>query len=148
MLVETDEIVAAIRRSLDAHVLPALPEGFARLQVVAALVALDEVADRLVNGDPLSRSNARLESDLEALANDLPGTSSSLAEGVRSLLVEARAIDEPRERNRSLGEGVTALMRLDDPETARVRHILEAEAGRAAMENAPWVCPEAIESLQ
>lgn len=147
MLVETGEIVSAIRRSMETHVLPALPEGFARLQVVAALVALDEVADRLANGDPVARANERLEQDLGALAAELPD-SSPVRGALEEILAGLEGVGEPRDRNRALGEALTALLRVDDAETARVRKVLEVESGRAAMENAPWMCPEAIESLQ
>lgn len=147
MLVETGDIVSAIRRSMETHVLPALPEGFARLQVVAALVALDEVADRLANGDPVARANERLERDLAALAAELPDSSGTRL-ALEEILAGLGGVGDPRRRNCALGEALTELLRVDDIETARVRKVLEVESGRAAMENAPWMCPEAIESLQ
>ena len=50
ILLDSVEILAAVRRSLEAHVLPDLRDDFARVQVQSALKALAEVEDRLANG--------------------------------------------------------------------------------------------------
>ncbi len=148
ILLEAGEIVAAVRGSLEAHVLPELPEGFARLQVIAALRALDEVADRLAHGDPIGRVNARLEQGLVALAAEIADGAPALHDGLLAMLAEAADVADPRERNRLLGERVTRLLESGDVATSRIRQVLEAESAMTSADDAPWMCPEAIESLQ
>ena len=46
ILLDSVEILAAVRRSLETHVLPDLRDDFARVQVLSALKALAEVEDR------------------------------------------------------------------------------------------------------
>ena len=60
ILLDSVEILAAVRRSLEAHVLPDLRDDFARVQVQSALKALAEVEDRLVNGEGYD-SNCAME---------------------------------------------------------------------------------------
>ena len=148
ILLETREILAAVRRSLESNVLPELADGFARVQVIAALRALDEVVDRMEHGDPLERVNERLERDLSALASDLPEESAALAAAIGEMLAGAARIPDPRERNRVVGERLTDLLAGEDPATGRLRHLLEMESARTAGDDAAWMCQEAIESLQ
>ena len=148
ILVETRDIVAAVRRSLEANVLPAVAEGFSRIQVIAAIRALDEVANRMDHGDPMVRVNERTEADLAVLAADLTETSPDLGRRIEALLAETADISDPRVRNRVLGEQLTELLAGDDPATDRIRFVLEVESGRTSADDAPWMCPEAIESLQ
>ncbi len=148
ILVESREIVAAVRRSLEANVLPAMAEGFSRVQVIAAIRALDEVADRMDNGDPMVRVNERTEADLAVLAVDLAETSPDLSRQIEALLAETANISDPRMRNRVLGEHATEMLAGDDPAIGRIRFVLEVESGRTSADDAPWMCPEAIESLQ
>jgi hypothetical protein len=49
ILLDSAEILAAVRRSLEVHVLPELRDEFARVQVQSALKALAEVAERDVH---------------------------------------------------------------------------------------------------
>ena len=58
ILLESQQILAAVQRSLQIHILPQLEDDFARIQVSAALEALREVSDRMSEGHrwPLSRS--------------------------------------------------------------------------------------------
>lgn len=148
ILVETRDIVAAVRRSLEVNVLPAVAEGFSRIQVIAAIRALDEVANRIDHGDPMVRVNERTEADLAVLAADLAETSPDLGRRIEALLAETADISDPRVRNRVLGEQLTELLAGDDPATDRIRFVLEVESGRTSADDAPWMCPEAIESLQ
>lgn len=148
ILVETKDIVAAVRRSLEANVLPAVAEGFPRIQVIAAIRALDEVADRMEHGDPLLRVNERTERDLGDLAAELAGSSPDLGRRIEAVLAEASDISDPRVRNILMGEHLTELLASDDPATTRIRTVLETESARTSADDAPWMCPEAIESLQ
>lgn len=148
ILVESREILAAVRRSLEVNVLPAVAEDFARVQVIAAIRALDEVADRLDHGDPLHGVNGRLERDLGDLAADLAETSPELGSRVAALLSQTAGISDPREKYRVIGEGVTELLTGDEPATALIRHVMEVESARTSADDAAWMCPEAIESLQ
>jgi hypothetical protein len=149
ILLDSAQIVAAVRRSLESHVLPELTDEFARLQVLAAFKALDEVHDRLANGDPCVRQNDRLESELADVAGELAETHAAAAERLREILAELPDTAEPRDRTRALGSAVTAFLAdADGPVRARVLTTLQDHAARTAGEDAMWMCREAIESLQ
>ncbi len=148
ILLDSQQILAAIRRSLETHVLPALDDDLAQTQVHAALTALAEVSDRLEHGDPYVDVNARLESDLRSLAAEIRGESPEYAAEIEAALAAATGIDDPRDRNRGLGEAITELLERDDPGVGRVRQLLEQEANRTAGEDSTWMNAVAIESLQ
>ncbi len=148
ILLDSQEILAAIHRSLETHVLPAIDDDFARLQVDAALLALDEVADRLEHGDPYIAVNDRLETRLADLASEIRADSPALAGQLDATLVDAGPIDDPRERNRVLGESLTGAMQSADPGVARLRQLMTEEVGRIAGEDSRWMCASAINSLQ
>ncbi len=148
ILLDSEQILAAVRRSLETHVLPSLDDDLAQTQVHAALTALAEVSHRLEHGDPYVDVNARLESGLRSLAAEIRGESPELAVEIEAALAAATGVDDPRERNRGLGEALTGLLGRDDPGVGRVRQLLEQEANRTAGEDSTWMNAVAIESLQ
>ncbi len=149
ILLDNDQILSAIRRSLEQHVLPQIDDEFARIQVVAATLALDEVVDRLRNGDPYERLNPRLEGRLAELCDDLdPALDDGLADVLRRALDEAAQVEDPRRRHATLATSLESLVVGEDPGRARLRQIVQEEAGRVAAEDAVWLCGPAIESLQ
>ena len=148
LFLSSTQILAAVRRSLETHVLPEVGDDFARVQIAAALKALEEVGDRLENGDPCERSNARLEAGLREIAGNARQNSPDTAAGLDAAL-ENPASGEPRERARRLGEAVAALLtRSDAPARLQVLKLLQDEAGQSTSEDANWVCLEALRSLQ
>jgi hypothetical protein len=79
IVLDSIQILAAVQRSLETHVLPELSDDFARVQVQSALKALAEVSDRLERGDPSQRSNQIIESEVAALAESVRATSPDFA---------------------------------------------------------------------
>ncbi|MBW1683934.1 MAG: hypothetical protein JRS35_02610 [Deltaproteobacteria bacterium] len=148
ILLDSVEILAAVRRSLEAHVLPELRDDFAQVQVQAALKALAEIGDRLENGDPCERSNRNLEAGVRELAESVRSESPSFATGLEAALAAAPRDAAPRERARQLGEALWRLVSgSEDPAATRLMALLREEALRTASEDAVWMCGEAIASL-
>lgn len=149
ILVGTADTLAAVRRSLEAHVLPALDDDFARIQVLAAMRAVDEVHDRLANGDPLARLNAALEESLRGVADRLADSDPAAAALVAPVLDGLPETPEPRDRRRELSARIAELLpTLGEGARVVVLDALQADAVLAAGEDALWACREAIESLQ
>ena len=148
ILLDSVEILAAVRRSLEAHVLPDLRDEFARVQVYSALKALAEVEDRLANGEPCERMNRRIETGVRELAESVRYASPAFAESLEAALAAAPPGAAPREQARQVGE---ALWRLasesEDPAAKRLWALLRDESLRATAEDALWMCGEAFESL-
>ena len=148
IVLDSAQILAAVSRSLEAHVLPAVGDDFARVQVRAALKALAEVRDRLENGDPCERSNRIIEAEARQLADSLRQQAPAFAAGLDAALNGAPTGDAPRDRARQLGEALWDLVSGDDgPAANRLLAILSAEALRTMNEDNTWMCPEAILSL-
>ena len=147
---ESKEILAAIRRSLETHVLPDVSEGFVQLQVLAAMKALEEVVDRLENGDPSARSNSRLKAGLKEIIANSGEASPEFSAQLTSLLDNLpEETDEPRDRTRALGQALSDLLSASqDPTRWEVVKLLQGEAGVTAGDDQRWQCPEAIASLQ
>jgi hypothetical protein len=142
------EILAAVRRSLEAHVLPELSDDFARVQVHAALKTLAEVGDRLENGDPCERSNRIIESGVRELAESIRSEDPAFAAKLDAALSAAPDEGPPRERARRLGESLWTLVSGNDaPAAARLLELLRQEALRTVGEDNTWMCGEAIASL-
>ena len=142
------EILAAVRRSLQAHVLPELSDDFARVQVHAALKTLAEVGDRLENGDPCERSNRITVAGVRELADSLRSENPGFAAKLDAALAKAPDGGPPRERARRLGESLWELVSgNDDPAAARLLELLRQEALRTVGEDNAWMCGEAIASL-
>ncbi len=149
------QTLAAVRRSLQLNVLPALDDEFARLQVLAALKALEDVGDRLERGDPLERSSQRLRDGLVAIAAEARAAAGAGegagagagVEDVEALVARADAETDARARAHVLRTGASALLGTG-PLAAQVLALCNQEASVVSMEEAPWMCAEAIESLQ
>jgi hypothetical protein len=148
ILLDSEDIISAIRRSLEAHVLPVLDDDYARTQVDAALVALDEVAHRLRHGDPYLLVNERLESGLVDLIDEIRDQSPVVAEEINATLAAATDIDDPRQRNKILGDELTKVLAGTDPAVSKLRDLLTQDAGQTAGDDSVWMCASAIESLQ
>lgn len=148
ILLDSVEILAAVRRSLEAHVLPELRDDFARVQVQAALKALAEIGDRLENGEPCERSIHNIEAGVRELADSIRSESPAFAEGLVAALAAPPADAAPRERSRQLGDALWSLVSgSEDPAAVRLMALLREEALRTASEDAEWMCGEAIASL-
>ncbi len=147
---ESKQLLAAIHRSLETHVLPEVPEGFVELQVLAALKSLEEVIDRIENGDPCLRSNLRVENALKELTANTSASAPEFSGEVQALLDSLpEHTDEPRDRNRALGRALQEfLSQSDAPEKWEIVKLLQGETGQTAAEDQQWQCPEAIASLQ
>ncbi len=148
ILLDSQEILAAVRRSLATHVLPTLDDEFAQIQVDAAIIALDEVSHRLENGDPYIAVNARLESSLAGLATEIRTASPVVADQLDAALEAAAGEPDPRPRNTVLGEALTEILTGEDPAVGQLRDLLMQDAGLTASEDTVWMCAAAIESLQ
>jgi HAMP domain-containing protein len=148
ILLDSDQILAAIGRSLSTHVLPALEDEFATVQVHAAITALEEVRERLANGDPYVRVNADLRDSLCSFADEVRTTSPDAAARVDAALTELDGSDDPREQHRRLAEALTELLALDEPALAGLRSVIEQQTIQAASADAVHICGPAIESLQ
>jgi len=147
-VLDSVQILAAVRRSLTNHVLPALDDDFARVQVVQTLKALEEVEDRLVNGDPSARSNEVVESGVRELADSLRGDSPDFAEKLDAAMAAVPDDGEPRERARRMGEALWPLVTSGAaPGSALLLALLQQEAIRILSEDNRWICPDAIASL-
>jgi hypothetical protein len=147
-VLDSVQIIAAVRRSLTNHVLPALEDDFARVQIVQTLKSLEEVEDRLVNGDPSARSNEVIESGVRKLVDSLRGESPEFAEKLDAALATVPAEGDPRERARRIGEALWPLVTSgEDPGSTQLLALLQEEAIRILGEDMRWICPDAIASL-
>lgn len=153
ILLDDDQTLSAVRRSLEQHVLPRVEDEFARIQVMAAMLAIDEVLDRIRNGDPYEGVNPRLEARLGSLRAELGGPDTdphdaALAEGLDAVLDAAAGIDDPRERFGALAAGLDRLVVGEGAGRSRLRQMMQEEAGLVASQDSVWLCGPAIESLQ
>lgn len=148
VVLDSAEILAAVRRSLEEHVLPELTGSFARVQVEAALKALAEVSERLERGDPCDRVNARIEAGLREFAESIRAESPALAESLDAVLAAAPETHEPRDRAAQLGEALwETFSNSDDSRVAGLRELFREQAVQIAREDGVWICEEAIRSL-
>ncbi|MAE94671.1 MAG: hypothetical protein CL910_08430 [Deltaproteobacteria bacterium] len=148
IVLDSAQILTTVKLSLETHVLPALSDDFARVQVLSALKALAEVSDRLENGDPADRSNLRIESGVRELADSIRSASPGFAEELDAALRAEPAGGAPRDRSRQLGEALWKVYVENEGDAAeRLLEILQAEALRTMNEDNVWMCPEAIASL-
>jgi len=148
IVLDTAKILTAVKLSLESHVLPALSDDFARVQVLSAVKALAEVSNRLENGDPAERSNAIIEADVRELAASIRSESPDFAAKLDQAVEAKPEGAAPRDRSKQLGEALWDLCSKDPgPAAARLLALLQAEALRTMGEDNIWICPEAIESL-
>jgi HAMP domain-containing protein len=148
ILLDSDQILAAIGRSLSTHVLPALGDEYARVQVQAALTALEEVRHRLAHGDPYETVNARIRERLIGLAAEVRTGTPAAAQRIDAALDELDGGGDARERHRRLAEALTELLASSDPALHGLRAVLEEQSIEVASTDARWICGPAIESLQ
>jgi hypothetical protein len=147
-VLDSVQILAVVRRSLTKHVLPALDDDFARVQILQTLKALEEVEGRLVNGDPSTRSNEIVASGVRELADSLRTESPEFAVKLDAAMATVPVDGEARERARRIGEALWPLVTSgDEPGSARLLEVLQQEAVRILGEDNRWICPEAIASL-
>ena len=147
-VLDSVQILAAVRRSLTSHVMPALNDDFARVQILQTLKALEEVEDRLANGDPSTRSNEIVLSGVRELADSLRAESPDFAAKLDAAVATVPADGEARERARRIGEALWPLVTLGEaPGSARLLDVLQQEAVRILGEDNRWICPDAIASL-
>jgi HAMP domain-containing protein len=147
-VLDSAEILAAVRRSLEEHVLPELTGSFARVQVEAVLNALAEVGDRLERGDPCARVNARIEAGVREFAESIRAESPALAESLDTVLAAAPETGAPRDWSGQLGEALWEVFsNSDDPRVAGLREVFRGQAVEIAREDGVWICEEAIRSL-
>ena len=148
VVLDSVEILAAVRRSLEEHVQPELTGSFARAQVEAALKALAEVSDRLERGDPCHRVNVRIEAGVRELTESIRAESPALAESLDAVLAAGPGADEPRDRTRQLSAALWELFsNSDDPRVAGLREVFREQMVEIAREDGVWICEEAIRSL-
>ena len=148
ILLDSVEILAAVRRSLEAHVLPDLRDDFARVQVLSALKALAEVEDRLTNGEPCERMNRMIEAGVRELADSVRSESPGFAESLEAALGAAAPDATPREHACQVGEALWSLAsESEDPAAERLWQLLRDESLRATAPDGLWMCAEAFESL-
>ncbi|MBW2444354.1 MAG: hypothetical protein JRG83_00370 [Deltaproteobacteria bacterium] len=148
ILLDTSETLAAVRRSLEAHVLPELEDDFARVQVLAALRALDELGHRIENGDPCDAMNRNIDASVRAVAEEARAEAPEFAANLNAALDVAPAAASPRERAREVGDALWRLVSdSEEPAAARVFEVLRDEAIRTTAEDREWMCDEAIASL-
>jgi hypothetical protein len=141
------QILAAVQRALETHVLPELQDDFAIVQMHASFKALAEVVDRLQKGDPCERLNERIEIGAHEVAESIRDTSPALAGEIDAVLADRPASDEPRDRARQLGGALWSLVsQSQDPAAAKLVDVLRENACQAAGEDAIWLCSESLHS--
>jgi hypothetical protein len=146
---DSAQILNTVKLSLETHVLPALSNDFARVQVLSALKALAEVSDRLENGDPAERSNGIIEAGVRELSDSIRSESPEFAAKLDSALDAEPEGNAPRDRSRQLGEALWRLYSENEgPEADRLLAILQAEALRTMSEDNAWICLEAARRLR
>lgn len=147
-VLDSVQILSAVRRSLTNHVLPELTDDFARVQILQTLKSLEEVEERLAKGDPSARSNQIVESEARELAESLRGDAPEFAAKLDAALASVPAEGAPRERARGLGEALWPLVTGgEEPGASQLLALLQQEAVRILGEDTRWICPEAIASL-
>jgi hypothetical protein len=148
ILLESHQILAAVRRSLESHVLPAVEDDFARVQVASALKALAEIEHRLQNGDLCERLNQNIADGARDIAAGIRAESPSFANAVDAALGDAPAEEGARARNRQLVSALWQIMKDEQgPGAERLWILLQETAQQSMGEDAMWMCPEAIQSL-
>ena len=142
------QILTAVQRALETHVLPELQHEFASVQVYASLKALAEVIDRLQDVDPCERMNDRVETGAREVAESIRAESPTRAEEIDAALAARPESDEPRDRARQLGEALWSLISEgQDPAAEKLLDVLRQNALQSAGEDAIWICGESIHSL-
>jgi len=148
IVLDSVQILAAVARALETHVLPESQDEFAAVQIHAAIKALAEVSDRLQNGDPCQRMNERIETGARGVAESIRAESPAYAEEIEAVLAARPESDEPRDRARQLGQDLWILVsQREDPGAAKLLEVLQQNVLQTAGDDAIWICGESIHSL-
>ncbi|MEU6008343.1 hypothetical protein [Streptomyces sp. NPDC047453] len=130
----SEELLDAVHRSLLENIAPAVTDPYAKVQVVAAAHALVELRQRIVDGDPVVRDTAALETLLDSWGESRPAADDE---------------DDPRAVNRLAREAVVRAVTGQDEERAGERAAEVAQVESAlAKEDLRWVCREAMATLE
>lgn len=129
----TEELIDAVHRSLLENIAPTVTDPYAKVQVIAAAHVMSELRQRILEGDPVVRDNAALETLLDSWGEPRPagddGDPRAANRHARDAVVRAVAgQDEPRARE------MTA-------EVARIESTL-------AQDDMRWVCRDAMATLE
>ena len=130
------EILRAVRHSLLDHVLPGVSEEYARVQVHAAAVALEEVVTRLASGDPVAEENLRIAALLQGAGVNTPAERGQASEEQRAYNAAARTAFSD------------ALAAADDHGTDELLAGWAAIERETAKADARWISGEALASLE
>ena len=148
ILLDSQQILSAVHRSLETHVLPNLDDDFARVQIAAALKALEEVVDRLNDGDPCDSLNDDLISGSRAIADQHRETSPQFVADLEAALASLDDDASARDRNTQLGLALWALVSgSEDPAAKEVLSLLYQQALAIFGADGRYMCLEAIASL-
>lgn len=147
-LLDSKDILDAVSRSLQTHVLPKLDDEFARVQIASALKALQEVGDRLQDGDPCDALNDRIEQGAREIAEGANETSPEFSKRLIAALDGVASVEGTRQRNREMGEALWQLVsKNDDPAAKQLLALLSQLALESANADNRYMCGEAIASL-
>lgn len=148
ILLDSKEILDAVGRSLEAHVLPKLDDDFARVQVLSALKALAEVGHRFEHGDACDAMNANIIEGVRTIAERTRADAPAFAKSLDDALAAAPEGASARDWNRRVGEALWVLIeRKEHAACADVLELLREQAKLAVAGDGMWMCPEAIQSL-
>jgi hypothetical protein len=148
ILLDTLQILAAVQGSLKTHILPKLDDDFARIQVAAALKALEEVSNRIEHGDPCDETNSDLIAGALKVAEDHRASSPDLVARLEAALDAIPDEETGRELNRQLGAALWELVaKNEDPAALDLLELLRAQALKSYSGDTQYISSEAIASL-
>ena len=148
ILLDSDQILAAVKRSLENHVLPVLEDDFARVQIAAALKALSEVEHRLQQGDLCERINDDTATAALSLATQIRADAPDFADALKAAVAATPDEPGPRGRNRQLVSTLWELVKQNEGRNGdQLLALLTESAQQSAGQDAIWMCPEAVLSL-
>ncbi|MBQ73932.1 MAG: hypothetical protein CMQ20_02770 [Gammaproteobacteria bacterium] len=148
IVLDSVQLLDAVHRSLSSNVLPMLEDDFARVQIAAALKILEEVGDRLENGDPCEDFNAAISADVTDLAGRVQKDEPDFAQALEAAVASALDGGEPRDVNRQLVESLwSAATKTDAKHRTELLSLLNERAKEISANDARWICPEALLSL-
>jgi len=148
IVLDSIQLLDAVHRSLSSNVLPVLEDDFARVQIAAALKILEEVSDRLENGDPCEDFNSAISADVADFADRVQKDSPDFANALGEAIAKAGGAGEPRDINRQLVESLwSAATKADTKHRTELLSLLNERAKEISANDARWICPEALISL-
>jgi HAMP domain-containing protein len=148
ILLDSLQILAAVQGSLKTHILPKLEDDFAQIQVAAALKALEEVSNRIAQGDPCDETNAELLAGARKVAEDHRMSSPDLVARLEAALDAIPSEETGRALNRRLGTALWELVaKNEDPAALDLLELLRAQALKSYSGDTQYISGEAIASL-